>query len=205
MQKAMKHPMSSSAGCGSDETKHNATRGRRPRLPLVALAGLLMPVSAAVAQEAEPLDPEIQFVVDNGFESLFFAQTCRSVGPDGDVIDVEPLPVGGGRQLECETDVVSHLQALVILSSTNEPFCVLGQLSSFSGENVDPSLSVSVTSTPDGAPWTLVGTSEEEISISKVTGPGGGSAFPLAADALFDVIDVLPNPTGQFCPPLFGL
>jgi hypothetical protein len=199
----MNNAMNSNSDRGSIEAGRATVR--RWLAPLASLACVLASGSVALAQEVPPLDEDIQFLLDNGFESFFFAQTCRSIGPDGDVIDVEPLPVGGGRELECETATVTHLQAIDALSSTGELFCALGQLSSFSGENVDPRLSVSVASAPDGAPWTLVGTSDQEITISKVSGFGGGTAFPLAADALFDVIEVQPNPTAQFCSALFGL
>jgi len=178
---------------------------RRLLLPLASLVCLLASGSAALACEEPPLDEDLQFALDNGFETFFFAQTCRSIGPDGDVIEGESLPVGNGRELECETAPVSHLQAIDLSSSTGERFCALGQLASVDGENIDARLSVSVESTPDGEPWVLVGTSEEAITISKVTGFGGGTAFPLAADALFDVIDLQPNPTGDFCSTLFGL
>jgi hypothetical protein len=199
----MKTAMKSILGNGSHAVKHTPRRGLV--LSFMAFAGVLASSAAVLAQEVPPIDPELQFLLDNGFESFFFAQTCRSIGPDGDVIDVEPLPVGGGRQLECETAPIGNLDAIDALSSTGERFCALGQVSSFSGGIIDPRLSVEVASAPDGAPWTLIGTSEEEITISKITGPGGGTAFPLAADVLFDVIDVQPNPTAELCTTLFGI
>jgi len=177
---------------------------RRLTTSLLALASVLATSAAALAQEA-PLDPDLQFALDNGFTSFFFAQTCVSVGPGGDVIGGDSLPVGDGRQLECETAPVSHLQAIDLQASTGEPFCVLGQLASVSGENVDRRLSVDVASTPDGGPWLLIGTSAEAITIGRVAGPLGATAFPLAAEANFDVIDLQPNPTGGFCADLFGL
>jgi hypothetical protein len=181
------------------------TPPRRLLLPLLSLACTLAAGSAALAQEAPPLDEELQFLLDNGFESFIFAQTCRSIGPDGDVIDGEPLPVGGGRQLECETSDVGHLQTIDTQSSTGERFCALGQVSSFQGDG-DPRLSVSVASSPDGAPWVLVGTHDgDEISISRISGPGGGTAWPLWADVLFDAIEVQPNPTARLCDDVFGL
>jgi hypothetical protein len=178
--------------------------GRRLALPVAALGCLLGSGTVASAQEAPPLDEDLQFALDNGFESFFFAQECRSVGP-GSVIEGESLPVGNGRLLVCETFPVSHLQAIDVSSSTGERFCALGQLASVSGENIDPRLTVNVASIPDGEPWTLIGTSEEAITIGRVTGFGGATAFPLAADALFDVIDIQPNPTGDFCSAVFGL
>lgn len=176
---------------------------RRLVLPLAALACCLASGSVALAQEA-PLDEDLQFALDNGFETFFFAQTCRSVGPGG-VIQGDSLPVGNGRVLVCETAPVSHLQAIDLSSSTGERFCALGQLASVSGENIDSRLEVRVASTPDGEPWVLVGTSQEPITIGRVSGFGGATAFPLAADALFDVIELQPNPTGELCPVVFEL
>jgi len=200
----MKNPMKHATGRSSLEAKRASARSWV--LPIASLICALASSSAAVAQEAPPLDEDLQFLVDNGFESFFFAQTCRSIGPDGDVIEGDSLPVGGGRVLECQTAVVTHLQAIDALASTGERFCALGQVSSIEGENVDPRLSVSVVDAPDGAPWTLIGTHDgDQITIGRVTGFGGGTAFPLAADAVFDVIDLQPNPSGGFCSELFGL
>jgi len=176
---------------------------RRFALPVAALACALVSSASASAQE---LDVDLQFVLDNGFESFFFAQTCRSIGPDGDVIEGEELPVGNGRVLECETFPVTHLQAIDVQASTGEFFCALGQVASIEGETIDPQLPVSVLSAPDGAPWVLQGTHDGgEIIIGRVTGFGGGTAFPLAADAIFDTIDLQPNPNFQLCTDLFGL
>jgi hypothetical protein len=200
----MQKPMSSNPTRGAHEAGHPPAR-RRLVLPLVSLACMLASGSAALAQEAPPLDEDLQFLLDNGFESFIFAQTCRSIGAAGDGIDGEPLPVGGGRQLECETATVGHLQTIDTLASTGERFCALGQVSSIEGDG-DPRLAVSVASSPDGAPWGLVGTHDgEEITIGRITGPGGGTAWPLWADAIFDVIALQPNPTAQLCDDVFGL
>lgn len=175
----------------------------RRLLSMASLACILGSSAAVLAQEA-PLDEDLQFALDNGFESFFFAQECRSVGAGG-VIEGDSLPVGNGRFLVCETFQVSHLQAIDVSASTGERFCALGQLASVSGENIDPRLSVNVVSIPDGEPWTLIGTSEEPITIGRVAGFGGATAFPLAADALFDVIELQPNPAGELCSDVFGL
>jgi hypothetical protein len=199
----MKKITKSNAGSGS------LAAGRTPAhrallLPVVSLA-LLASGSMALAQEAPPLDEDLQFLLDNGFESFIFAQTCRSVGAAGDVIDGEPLPVGGGRQLECETDPVGFLQTIDTLTSTGERFCALGQVSSITGSSPDSRLAVNVVSTPDGAPWSLVGTHDgDEISIGRVSA-FGGFAWPLIAEVVFDVVDVQPNPTAQLCDDVFGL
>jgi len=181
-----------------------ARRGvhRRWWMSLGSLASLLAS-GAALAQEG-PLDVDLQFALDNGFESFLFAQTCLSVGEDGSVIEGDPVPVGGGRQLECETAPISYLQTVDVQASTGEPFCALGQVSSYFADG-DSRLSVDVVSAPDGAPWVLVGTSDEEISVGTVTGFGGGVAWPLWVDALFDVIELQPNPAGELCDDVFGL
>jgi hypothetical protein len=199
----MKKMTKSNAGSGSFAAGRTPAR-RALLLPVVSLA-LLASGSVALAQEAPPLDEDLQFLLDNGFESFIFAQTCRSVGAAGDVIDGEPLPVGGGRQLECETDPVGFLQAIDTLTSTGERFCALGQVSTITGSSPDSRLAVNVVSTPDGAPWSLVGTHDgDEISIGRVSA-FGGFAWPLIAEVLFDVVDVQPNPTGQLCDDVFGL
>ena len=200
----MKKPMNSNSGTGFSAARQQPAR-RRLALPVATLACVLASGSVAPAQEGPGLDPDIQFIVDDGFEGVAFAQRCRSVGPGGDVIEAEPLPVGGGRQLVCETEVFRHLQVIDAVASTDELFCVLGQLASITGENIDPRLSVNVVSAPDGAPWVLVATSQEAITISRVGGPGGGTAFPLGARASFDVIEVRSNPARQPCASLVGL
>lgn len=199
----MKNTMNSKRGRGSVEVGRPSAP-RRLLLPLLTL-GLLASGSAALAQEA-PVDEELQFLLDNGFETIFFAQTCRSVGAGGDVIEGDPLPVGGGRQLECETDPIGFLQSIDTLSSTGERFCALGQIASITGTSPDSRLSVNVVDAPDGAPWSLVGTSvgDEEISIGRVSA-FGGFAFPLLADVVFDVIEVQPNPSAQLCDDVFGI
>jgi hypothetical protein len=111
------------------------------------------------ADEAEPLDVDLQFALDNGFQSFLFAQTCLSVGADGSVLEGDPLPVGGGRQLECETAPIAYLKTIDIQASTGEPFCALGLVSSFVGDG-DARLAVSVASAPDGAPRVHIGTSD---------------------------------------------
>jgi hypothetical protein len=198
----MNNTMKSIRGRGSVDAGRARSRWRLS-LPLVSLA--LLGSGSALAQEA-PLDEELQFLLDNGFETFFFAQTCRSVGAGGDVIEGEPLPVGGGRQLECETDPVGFLQAIDTLSSTGERFCALGQIATITGSSPDSRLSVNVVDTPDGAPWSLVGTSADgqEISIGRVSA-FGGFAFPLIAEVLVDVVEVRPNPTAQLCDDVFGI
>lgn len=174
---------------------------RRWSVALASLGSVLAFGGTALAQE---LDVDLQFALDNGFESFLFAQTCLSVGEDGSVIEGDPVPVGGGRQLECETAPIFYLQAIDVQASTGEPFCALGQMSSYFADG-DSRLSVNVESAPDGAPWVLVGTSFEEISVGTVAGFAGGVVWPLWVDARFDVIELSPNPARELCDDVFGL
>jgi hypothetical protein len=150
-------------------------------------------------------DEDLAFLRQDGFQTFHFALDCLSVAADGSSIGGEPLPVGGGRSLECVTESMGSLSTVDALSSTGERFCALGQMDSFQGDG-DPSLTVSVASAPEGAPWTLVGTHEgDEIQIGKVASFGGGTAWPLWVDTHYAVIDIAPNPSGQLCDQAFGL
>jgi hypothetical protein len=151
------------------------------------------------------LDDNVVFIQQDGFQTTYFAQECRSLGEDGSVIEGEPLPVGDGRVLECVTSVIGALATTDFLSSIDERWCALGALDTFSAGG-DPSLDVRVADAPDDSPWTLVGSHEgEPIEIGRVAVFGGATAWPLWADTHYAVIDVAPNPTGQLCDALFGL
>jgi hypothetical protein len=157
------------------------------------------------ADAVEDEDVDLAFLRQDGFETFHFALDCVSVGDDGSVIGGEPLPVGNGRSLQCETAPLGSLSAIDAVASTGERFCALGQIDSFHGDG-SPELAVSVTSTPEGAPWTLVGTHDgEEIQVAKVAGFGGGTAWPLWVDAHYAVVDLQPNPTAQLCTQFFGI
>jgi hypothetical protein len=172
---------------------------------VVTGAGQALVDEPAEAATDEGEDEDILFLRQNGFETFHFALDCRSVGEDGSVIGGDPLPVGNGRSLQCETETLGSLSTVDALSSTGERFCALGQMDSFFGDG-SPDLTVSIASSPEGAPWSLVGTHDgDEIEVGKVAGPGGASAWPLWVDAHYAVIDVQPNPTAQLCDQLFGL
>jgi hypothetical protein len=224
----MKMAIGSIYGLRSNPRSRFSPDGWRWALPLASLACLAClaacgspsdasetDATAATAQAlldepAEPTDEpgedeDLAFLRQDGFQTFHFALDCVSVGEDGSTIGGEPLPVGGGRSLECVTESLGSLSTVDALSSTGERFCALGQVDSFHGDG-DPSLAVSVASTPEGSPWTLVGTHDgDEIQIGKVTGFGGGTAWPLWVDAHYAVIDITPNPSGQLCDQAFGL
>jgi len=151
------------------------------------------------------LDDNVVFIQQDGFQTTYFAQECRAIGADGAVIEGEPLPVGGGNILECVTSVIGALATTDFLASTDERWCALGALDTFSTGG-DPSLDIQVADSPDDAPWTLIASHEgEPIEIGRVAVFGGATAWPLWVDTHYAVIDVAPNPTGQLCDTLFGL
>jgi hypothetical protein len=151
------------------------------------------------------LDDNVVFIQQDGFQTTYFAQECRSIGEDGSVIEGEPLPVGDGNALECITSTIGALATTDFLSSIDERWCALGALDTFSTGG-DPALVIQVVDSPDDAPWTLVGVHEgEPIEIGRVAVFGGATAWPLWVDTHYAVIDVVPNPTGQLCDALFGL
>lgn len=163
-------------------------------------------VDAAADAGADPaLDDNVVFIQQDGFQTTYFAQECRSIGDDGSVIEGEPLPVGDGRVLECRTSVIGALAATDFLSSIDERWCALGVIDTFSAGG-DPELDIQIADAPDDSPWTLIGSREgEPIEIGRVAVFGGATAWPLWADTHYAVIEVAPNPTGQLCDTLFGL
>ena len=164
------------------------------------------PAQAPADASVDPaLDDNVVFIQQDGFQTTYFAQECRSIGEDGSVIEGEPLPVGNGRVLECVTSEIGALATTDFLSSIDERWCALGALDTFSTGG-DPELDVQVADSPDDSPWTLVGSHEgEPIEIGRVAVFGGATAWPLWVDTHYAVIDVAPNPTGQLCDTLFGL
>lgn len=154
---------------------------------------------------ADPaLDPDLAFLAQDGFESLHFAVRCRSVGADGSSVEEGALPVGAGRTLQCETESLRRQATQLVLSSTNELFCVLGTMDSL-GAGGDDRLEVSLVSTPEGAPWTLSGTRQgEPIGIERVVALGG-STWPLWVEAHYGITSIVPHPEGQLCDAVFGL
>lgn len=159
-----------------------------------------------------PVDPEddedIQFMKDNGYETQYFAQTCRSVAEDGSTIEESEqadLPVGEGRVLECETDSFPVQSTIEFLSSALERWCALGSVSSYEGGG-DDRLQVDVASVPGDGPGTLIGSRDgDPITIHRVSGFGGGTLWPLWITTTYSVTEVKRSEPGKLCDEVFGL
>lgn len=83
------------------------------------------------------LDFDLAFLAQDGFESVHFAVACHSVDPNGARLDEEPLWVGEGDSLECETANLRSQSTQIVFSSANELFCVLGVMDTFYGDGDD--------------------------------------------------------------------
>ena len=193
------------AGVGESAADDGAAEG------VLADAGTEQPVADAGAAQApadaavDPaLDDNVVFIQQDGFQTTYFAQECRSIAEDGSVLEGEPLPVGGGNLLECVTSIIGALATTDFLASTDERWCALGAIDTFSAGG-DPSLDIQVADSPEDSPWTLIATHEgEPIEMGRVAVFGGATAWPLWVDTHYAVIEVAPNPTGQLCDTLFG-
>lgn len=153
---------------------------------------------------APALDPDLAFLAQDGFESIHFAVSCRSVAADGSSVDEGPLPVGAGRSLQCETAPLRQQATQLVLSSTNALFCVLGAMDSFSAGG-DDRLQLSLMGTPEGAPWALIGTRDgAPIDVDRVVALGG-SAWPVWVEAHYGIVSIVPNPQGLLCDDVFSL
>lgn len=153
-------------------------------------------------------DLELNSVKRDGWLTTWIARTCVSKKDGEPTIEDAPLPVGGGRRLECMTaSNPSPYSVQEVHSVGGDDWCVLGESVSWERWG-DSALKISVTSTPDLAPWSLVATHDgNEILISPAAGPFGiGEAWPVGVRVKYKVIDMKPNPQSKlFCEQIFNL
>jgi len=149
-------------------------------------------------------DEDLRAFKLNGFDSLIFAETCVSKKDGEATIEQEPLPVGGGRWLECTSSRNPSSWNMKVATTTNDLWCVYGTMTS-SHTWGDATLKVSVGSSPDDSAWTLKATHEgPEISISRVEATGLGLAWPLGLDVQYTTTDMKRNPDNARCDSLSG-
>jgi hypothetical protein len=153
-----------------------------------------------------PDDPDLQWLANEPWTGITFAESCKSVSSNGSTITDEPLPVGDGAHIECTTssNVVRHTMGTTTQSHGH--WCALGELIG-SKPGGDSRLSISVSSPP----------STTGFSLTAVTAPGqapfglkkveafGGYAWPLWLEVTYRTIDMRPEVPGQNCNELFGL
>jgi hypothetical protein len=152
-------------------------------------------------------DPDLANLIQNGFSSMWYVGTCVSEKDGAPTLTGDPLPVGGGRHLACQTRR-SPTRGTAIFSNDTKPakeWCLLGESLSFKTDG-HPKLTISVTSTPADKPWTVIGTHDgDEISIS--TGQSfGGKTWPLFINVAYKTLEIRRLPPGtRNCEEVFGL
>jgi len=177
-------------------------------------AGAQAPIAPADGEEAgapEPSDPtsdeNLRFILEDGFQTTYFAIHCSATGEDGTEIDgdsVTELPVGGGYILECELDRLPSRSATDVLSAADEPWCALGELRSFATGG-DERLSIVLSSPPDSPSPTLVATRRGEPITVQQASAFGALLWPVWLVTSYDAVDLARAEPGKICDEVFEL
>jgi hypothetical protein len=165
------------------------------------------PTAAPPEQPAREADENLRFILEDGFETTYFAVHCRALGEDGSEIDgdsVTELPVGGGFSLECNLDRLPSRSATDVLSAANEPWCALGVLRSFATGG-DERLGITLVSSPDSPSPTLVATREGEPITLQLASAFGAPLWPVWLVTSYDVVDLARAEQGKLCDEVFEI
>ena len=162
---------------------------------------------AAPEQPDPESDENLRFILEDGFETTYFAVHCSAKGDDGSEIDgdsVTELPVGGGFILECYLDRLPSRSATDVLSAANEPWCALGELRSFATGG-DERLGITLVSPPDSPSPTLIATREGEPITLQLASAFGAPLWPVWLVTSYDVVDLARAEQGKICDEVFEL
>lgn len=153
-----------------------------------------------------PDDPDLQWLKDNGFGSVIFANWCTSKGNDPSDIGGDSLPVGNGRWLECVTNGKPSNAAWGVVSTNGEAWCALGSVSNFSIGG-DPRLTLGLQGIEADGTWRLRGDyyGADSITIEKVGNQFGGSQWPIHVNVHYETIDMKQKPGDQSCEQAYGI
>jgi hypothetical protein len=161
--------------------------------------------NAADDDAGAPLDEDLQYFKDNGFGAIVYAIACVSKTDNGPDVTGDTLPVGAGRWLECTTGPRVSVSTMEVMSSQNEPWCVLGSLATYTATG-DPRLVVAVASSPSDGAWTLKATHDgDSIDITPIPGPFGATAWPIWMTATYATTQMQPAGSAASCDAAFGL
>jgi hypothetical protein len=162
---------------------------------------------AGAPEPTDPtLDENLSFILEDGFETTYFAVHCSAIGDDGSVIDgdtVQELPVGGGYTLECNIDSLPSRATTDVLSAADEPWCALGELQTFRTDG-DERLDIVLSSPPDSPSPTLIATSAEPITL-QLASAFGAALWPVWLVTNYDAVEVARAEQGKLCDEVFGL
>jgi hypothetical protein len=175
-----------------------------------AAAAPSQPSTGEEPAEPEALDPtsdeNLAFILEDGFETTYFAVHCSAIGEDGSEIDgdtVTELPVGGGYVLECNLDSLPSRATTDVLSAADEPWCALGELQSFETDG-DERLDIVLVSPPDSPSPTLIATSDDPITL-QLASAFGAPLWPVWLVTNYDAVAVARAEQGKLCDEVFGL
>ncbi len=171
-------------------------------------AGVIAGEDAAAPPEVDAnTDENLRFILEDGFQTTYFAVHCGAIGEDGSEIDgdtVTELPVGGGFILECTLDRFPSRSATDVLSSANEPWCALGELLSFTTGG-DERLAIVLVTPPDSPSPTLIATRQGEPITLQVASAFGAPVWPVWLVTSYDVVLVARAEQGKLCDEVFEL
>ncbi len=123
-------------------------------------------------------NPDLVFAAKNGFDGFMLMGSCVSKKAGAATITTAPLPVGGGRRIECTT-VRGDVYRSWAVPSTDPIvlWCMRGELDSAKAKQ-HPLAVVTITSKPRVGPWTVAVTrAGGEVLIDKAS-LLGGQAWP---------------------------
>jgi hypothetical protein len=151
-------------------------------------------------------DDPVQWIIDNGFSSIHFMQSCVSVGPHGEEARGEQLPVGGGYTLWCDTYSQINYDATEVQANDGSRYCVLGTLSGSGKAGGDERLRIEVMEDGTRGPATVRATAGQPTWIYLASGFGGASVWPLWIESNYATQELVPAPNdGRTCKQAFGL
>lgn len=181
---------------------------RAPALAVFVLLGTACGSDTSSPPAIAPSqDENLAFIQQDGFQTTYFALDCRSLADDGSVIDGATnaaLPVGGGHTLECSLERFPSRATTDVLSAANEPWCALGELTSYQSGG-DDRLTITIATPPDVAPATLIGEHEGEAISVTLASAFGGRLWPLWIEASYAVVGFARAEPGKVCDQVFGL
>lgn len=158
--------------------------------------------------DVDPADDEnLRFILEDGFETTYFAVHCSALGEDGTEIDgdtVTELPVGGGFILQCNLDSLPSRSTTDVLSAADEPWCALGELTSFETGG-DDRLEITLVSPPDSPSPTLIARRDGEPISLQLASAFGAPLWPVWLVTTYDATEVARAQQGKLCDEVFGL
>ena len=171
-----------------------------------AVFGVLALTSPVQAQAwDDDGDDPVQWIIDNGFSSIQFMERCVSIAPNGQQITSEPLPVGGGYWISCNTYSQIAYDATEVQANDGSRYCVLGSLNG-SSPGGDDRLQLEIVDDGTFGRASVQATASEPTLIYLVSAFGGAQAWPIWLTSDYQTQQLVRAPNdGRTCKQVFGL